>query len=200
MFKSSSCARISFKELFEIAIRTLALLIAAFFATIFVVTLFLPIHEIGHALASLAFGLKIFKIEWSGILWEPHSDWRVNAIVRYAGGFFAAFCSSLTYTAVSRIAIWLAHKRPLRINTINFTVLIMKTAILTDIMLELMGGFLEGTNEDIYVQMSHNHILLWGIFGTFFLLSFIIQIFRLNKTLARALIFPKQAKKNPDSP
>jgi len=181
MFRTSSLKRVSLKKRFKIVIKILIMLIVAFFLTLFVGYLFMPIHERGHALVCQVFGLKVFKIEWGRISFEHHSDWRINAIVHYAGGFFAAFFLSLTYIAVSHIGTWLIQKRPQRTNIINTTFLPVKTAILADIMIEFTGGILEGTNKNLYLQVAQNVTLMLIIIIIFFLISFLIQSFKLHK-------------------
>jgi hypothetical protein len=165
----------SLKKLFKLVLKAIAIIIAALIVLLSVAILFIPVHEKGHALTCQVFGVKIIKIEWAQITYEPNPDERVNAIINYSGGLFAALCLALTYILVSKAMPWITNRITREKKKACYFALILKTAILTDLMVEFTSGLLEGTNMDLYKQMASNIPVILSIILSFFVISIVIQ-------------------------
>ena len=142
-------------------------------------------------MACLAFRVRIIKIEWSRILFATPADWRVEVAIYYAGGLFAALCLSITYVLVSRFTTRLSYRVTQRTSLFGSFVLIIKTAVLANLMIEFTNGIFEGTARDAYVQIGYNSPIM--IFVIFFSISLGIQIMH-TRNIARVSAMPSQSK------
>jgi len=175
------------KKRLKRAFKILVLIATAFLTTLFVGFLFSPIHEIGHALACRAFGVRIIKIEWTRISFATPADWRVELAIAYAGGLFAAFCLSITYMLVSRFTTRLSYRVTQRTNKFHSFAVVFKTAVLAILLTEFTNGIFEGTAGDSYVQIGRNYpIVIFAIIVILFFISLGIQIMRARKTAGLA--------------
>ena len=114
-----------------------------------------PIHEGGHLLGCWALGIKVVKIEWTGIEIIQVSGWRQN-VVGFMGGFSAVLFLCAVYVLLSGLLKALSGRvtYSLRLSGIvtSFSVL-SKAAIMADASVQATGGILEGTSLPIYHQV-----------------------------------------------
>jgi len=127
-----------------------------------------PIHEVGHLLACLALGIKVVRVNWTGVEFVSVSDWRQNA-VGFMGGLSAAFFLCLIYVLLdplfSVLNMRAAHSLRLSRMVSDFSVL-ARAAVMTDIMVQITGGMLEGSSLPMYHQVfgsiAFAFVIAWG--------------------------------------
>lgn len=127
-----------------------------------------PIHEGGHLLACLALHIKVIKINWEGIEFVSVSDLRQN-VAGFMGEVLAAFFLCLVYVLLeplfSVLNMQAAHSLRLSRMVSDFSIL-ARACIMTDILVQITGGMLEGSSLPIYHQvfgsMLFTFVIGWG--------------------------------------
>lgn len=122
------------------------LLFLPLFATAFGYCFIVPIHECGHLLACWALGIRVVKTNWVSVESVRVAGWRAN-VIGFMGGFPAALVLCLIYVLVGQtfnaVRERIAFRPRLSGIAAIFSVLI-KAAVMVDIMVEVTSGILEG--------------------------------------------------------
>lgn len=132
------------------------------FAIIFDLSLTSPVHEFGHFLACLALGVRVHSIGWNRIVFASVSDWRQN-VIGYSGGLFAVLFLLCLYI-LSTVSLSHIHPQTKRgVLVTNYFALLVKATLLTDMMVQLTGATLEGTNLPAYQLLVKNVFVLYVV-------------------------------------
>jgi hypothetical protein len=136
--------------------------------TVFDIVLISPTHEGSHLLGCLIFGIKPLRLTWTGIDFIPVSDWRQN-VVGSMGGLSAALFLYSIYVFLDplfSVLKTLAAHRPRFSEIISAFSILAKLVVVTDIMVQITGGILEGSSLLIYHKvfghMVFGSVITWG--------------------------------------
>jgi len=148
-------------------------------AIIFDLSLTSPIHEFGHFLACLALGVRVVSVGWNQILFASVSDWRQN-VIGFSGGLIAVLFLVCLYI-LSALGFSRFHPQTKKgILMIDYFSLLVKSTLLADLMTQLTGAALEGTNLSVYQSLVKNLLILCIFILIFSAVSLLIVI-RLSK-------------------
>ncbi len=136
--------------------------------TAFDTVLISPTHEGSHLLGCLVFGIKPIRLTWTGVEFIPVSDWRQN-VVGFMGGFSGVLFLYSIYVLLgpvfSILKMRAAHRLRLSEIVSAFSILARAIAV-TDIMVQITAGILEGSSLLIYHKvfgsMIFASVITWG--------------------------------------
>ncbi len=153
---------------------------------VFDLSLTSPIHEFGHFFACLLLGVKVNSIGWGQIVFTSVSDWRQN-LIGYSGGLFAAVFLSCLFVLLG-FGFSRFHPQTMKGTVLtNYFSLLVKSIILTDLMVQLTGASFEGTNLPFYLSFIKNFMILYLLTLIFSGVSFLAMTRVTKQRIATAV-------------
>jgi hypothetical protein len=128
-------------------------------------TLLIPIvafyHELGHAVISTLFNVKVYGLSMFQVVTEPVGDPLVSFAIRLAGGLFQALIAAIFFTCIDfEVKKWLSKLKKRWL--IFLSLISFEIASITHVFIGGVNGVVEAVVPNFYSHIFNN-ILLWGL-------------------------------------